>query len=1217
MTGPTINRARWRFWVDRGGTFTDVVARDPHGTLHTAKLLSQDPGRYDDAAVEAMRRLTGVGNGPLPPAELRLGTTVATNALLERDGEPVLLAITRGFEDALAIGTQERPDIFARRIVRPAPLYASVIAIDERVTAEGQVLVPLDEARARAALQAEYDTGLRAVAIVLMHGWRHTAHEAALARIAHEIGFTQVSVSHKVSPTIRLIARGDTSVADAYLSPVLRRYVDGLEARLGPTVDALFMQSGGALVPSAGFHGKDAVLSGPAGGIVGMAATAVQAGFEAVIGFDMGGTSTDVSWYSGAFERDSEARIAGVRIRAPMLRIHTVAAGGGSLCRVEAGRFLVGPESAGAVPGPACYRRGGPLALTDCNLALGKLVPAHFPHVFGPEGNRPLDRAAVEDRFEAVTAATGLTREQAAEGFVKIAVAQMAHAILAISVRRGHDVSRAALACFGGAGGQHACLVADELGIDTVLVHPLASLLSAYGMGLARRGVLREATVALPLDGANEAAIGKGVEALAREAEAELRALVPDCTAPEREIVVQIRPAASENAIEVPFGPVPAMAAQFAQGWQRRFGFAAGGALVAEAVRVEASAPADVADEHAANLPAETAPPIETVRFWSGGAWHPAPLYAREGLAERAILPGPALVVDAVSTVVIEPGWSGRVDAHGNLILTRTTPRAASASDDTACDPVRLEIMSALFMAVAEEMGAALQHSAASVNIRERLDFSCAVFDAAGNLIANAPHMPVHLGSMGESVRCVLRNRARSPDGLQNQSAGPRGIRPGDAYALNAPFAGGTHLPDITVVMPVFDRPGDEAPAWFVAARGHHADVGGIAPGSMPPDSRTLADEGVVLDDVLLVDEGHFREAEIAALLSAGPHPARNVPQNMADLRAQLAACARGAEDLRRVAAEQGRAVVDAYMAHVQDHAEAAVRTLIGGLSDGTFAYEMDNGAVVRVAVRVDRAGGSAVIDFTGTSDRLPDNFNAGVPIVRAAVLYVVRTLLDGNVPMNEGCLRPLTIRVPTGSMLDPRTGPGPDAAVVAGNVETSQVITDALFGALGAMAAAQGTMNNFTFGDAAHQYYETIAGGSGAGPGFDGTSVVQTHMTNSRLTDPEVLEARFPVLLEEFSIRRGSGGDGAHRGGDGAVRRVRFREAMTAGILSNRRKVPPFGLAGGGAGACGRNAVERADGAIERLSATASVEMKRGDVFVIETPGGGGFGIPGPALAD
>ena len=1203
MTEQPSSRARWRFWVDRGGTFTDVVARDPQGMLHTAKLLSQDPGRYDDAAIEAMRRLTGTDNGELPPAELRLGTTVATNALLERAGEPVLLAITRGFEDALAIGTQERPQIFARQIVRPAPLYAEVIAIDERVTAEGEILRPLNESAARAALQAAYDSGLRAVAIVLMHGWCHTAHEAALARIARDIGFQQISTSHQVSPTIRLIARGDTSVADAYLSPVLRRYVGGLEAKLGPTVSALYMQSGGALVPAAGFHGKDAVLSGPAGGIVGMAATARQAGFEAVIGFDMGGTSTDVSWYSGVFERDSEARIAGVRIRAPMLRINTVAAGGGSLCRVEAlpkggQRFLVGPESAGAVPGPACYRRGGPLALTDCNLALGKLVPEHFPHVFGPEGDQPPDRQAVIDRLDSVAAATGLSREQAAEGFVRIAVAQMAHAILAISVRRGHDVSRAALACFGGAGGQHACLVADELGIDTVMVHPLASLLSAYGMGLAKRGVLREATLALPLEVAHEAAIGAAVDALAAAAEADLRALVPDCADPAREVVIQIRPAASENAIEVPFGPVDAMAADFAAGWQRRFGFAAEGARVAEAVRVDASAPADAADEHVAALPAKTAPALETVRFWSGGAWHAAPLHARDGLAEGARVPGPALVVDAVSTVVIEPGWAAQVDRHGNLILTRTAPREAAASDDTACDPVRLEILSALFMAVAEEMGAALQHSAASVNIRERLDFSCAVFDAAGNLIANAPHMPVHLGSMGESVRCVLSNRGGTA----------RGIRAGDAYALNAPFAGGTHLPDITVVMPVFDRATDSVPAWFVAARGHHADVGGIAPGSMPPDSRTLADEGVVLNDVLLVDEGRFREAEIAAMLGSGPHPARNVPQNLADLRAQLAACARGAEDLRRIASEQGCGVVDAYMGHVQDHAEAAVRALIGGLSDGTFAYAMDNGAVVRVAVTVDRAAGSAEIDFAGTSDRLPDNFNAGVPIVRAAVLYVVRTLLDGDVPMNEGCLRPLTIRVPAGSMLDP----GPEAAVVAGNVETSQVITDALFGALGAMAAAQGTMNNFTFGDAAHQYYETIAGGSGAGPDFDGAHVIQTHMTNSRLTDPEVLESRFPVLLEEFAIRRGSGGAGAYRGGDGAVRRVRFRQAMTAGILSNRRKVPPFGLAGGAPGACGRNAVERADGSTEELGATASVEMQRGDVFVIETPGGGGFGPAG-----
>lgn len=1181
----------WRFWVDRGGTFTDVVALSPKGELRTAKLLSEDPGRYDDAAVEAMRRLTGVRNGPLPRAELRLGTTVATNALLERKGEPVLLAITRGFGDALRIGTQERPDIFARQIVLPDPLYTDVVEIDERVAADGRVLVPLDERGARAALQRAWDGGLRAIAVVLMHGWKHPAHEAALVRIARAIGFTQVCASHAVAPVIKLIARGDTTVADAYLSPVLQRYVAGLQAGLGEEVRSLFMQSSGGLASAAAFHGKDAILSGPAGGIVGMAATARAAGFAQVVGFDMGGTSTDVSYFAGTYERETEARVAGVRIRAPMMRIHTVAAGGGSLCRFDGTRFVVGPESAGAVPGPACYRRGGPLAVTDCNLLLGKLQPGHFPQVFGPEGDQPLSVDAVEAGFARLVdavAETGrvMTAEAIAEGFLRIAVANMAHAIKAISVRRGHDVTRATLACFGGAAGQHACLVADELGIDTVQCHPLGSLLSAYGMGLADRRAVREATVGLALT--ETQAIAVIIERLAREAEAEL----PDEDLT-REMTLHVRPDGTENTIEVPWGELTAMEARFAADWRARFGFAAEGALMVEGVRVEAvlrSAHLDVAVAH---LPEVSGPPAEYVRIHSGGAFHEAPLWRRQDLAAGFVARGPALIVDPVSTTVIEPDWQVRVDAIGNLILTRAVPRAAAVAQDTALDPVRLEIMGALFMAVAEEMGAALQHSASSVNIRERLDFSCAIFDRTGSLIANAPHMPVHLGSMGESVRTIVARR--SGDG--------RGMLPGDAYALNAPYDGGTHLPDVTLVMPVFVD-GDAAPAWFVAARGHHADIGGIAPGSMPPDSRTLDEEGVLLDNVLLVDRGAFLEADLRARLG-GPFPSRNPDQNVADLKAQVASCAKGAAELRRIASEQGRAVVDAYMGHVQDHAEQAVRALIDRLSDGAFTYAMDNGAQVSVAVTIDRAARSAVIDFTGSSAQLPDNFNAPLPVVRAAVLYVVRTLIDGSVPMNEGCLRPLTVIVPEGSMLRPRA----PAAVVAGNVETSQVITDALFGALGAMAGAQGTMNNFTFGNERHQYYETIAGGSGAGPGFAGTAVVQTHMTNSRLTDPEVLESRFPVLLEQFALRGGSGGKGEWHGGDGAVRRIRFLEPMAAGILSNRRAVPPFGLAGGQHGAPGCNRIERADGTVETLPATAAAEMAAGDVFVIETPGGGGYG--------
>ena len=1206
-----MNHGIWRFWVDRGGTFTDVVARTPAGDLRRMKLLSEDPGHYDDAAVEAMRCLTGVRSGPLPPAELRLGTTVATNALLERKGEPTLLAITRGFADALRIGTQERPDIFARHIVLPDPLYADVAEIDERVGAGGDVLVPLDEAQARGALQAAYDRGLRSVAIALMHGWRHTAHEADLARIAREIGFTQVSASHLVAPLIKLIARGDTTVANAYLSPVLRRYVDGLEAGLGPAVTALYMQSNGGLAAGAAFNGKDAILSGPAGGIVGMASIAAQAGFRQVIGFDMGGTSTDVSHYAGSYERDSETRVSGVRIRAPMMRINTVAAGGGSICRFDGARFLVGPESAGAVPGPACYRRGGPLTVTDCNLLLGKLHPQHFPSVFGPSATQPIDleaaRGRMEEQLDKLDRATGtrMSVEEAAEGFLEIAVANMANAIKAVSLRRGHDVTRAALVSFGGAGGQHACLVADALGIAQVQCHPLASVLSAYGMGLADRRVLREETLALPLDGERFGGLVRAAARLGDEARAGLAEQAIGDAPLRVEISVSIRPEGSDNAMEVPYGSLEQMRAEFAARWQARFGFAAGDSLIAETLRAEAIASGDEGSGAAVDLPARSAPPHEHVSIFTGGRRVQAPLFLREGLAAGFEAQGPLLVVDEVSTTVVEPDWRLRVDNAGNLILSRTAPRHAPAAASAERDPVRLEIMSALFMSIAEEMGAALQYSASSVNIRERLDFSCAVFDRQGNLVANAPHMPVHLGSMGESVRTVLARRLEGADG--------RGIFPGDAYVLNAPYDGGTHLPDITVVMPVFAADGDAKPAWYVASRGHHADVGGIAPGSMPPASTSLDEEGIVLDNVLLVDRGVLLEDDVRRYLTAGPWPARNPDQNMADLRAQIAACAKGAAELRRIAGEQGREVVDAYMGHVQDHAESAVRALIGRLHDGAFRLDMDNGARIAVAVRIDRRTNSASIDFAGTSAQLADNFNAPLPVVRAAVLYAVRTLIDDQVPMNEGCLRPLEIIVPEGSMLHPHA----PAAVVAGNVETSQAITDALFGALGEMAAAQGTMNNFTFGDARHQYYETIAGGSGAGPDFGGTDVVQTHMTNSRLTDPEVLEAKFPVLLEEFSIRRGSGGKGRYRGGDGAVRRIRFLESIDAGILSNRRHTAPFGLAGGGDGKSGVNRIERADGSHETLGPTASARMRPGDVFVIETPGGGGYGLPASSEKD
>ena len=1192
----------WQVWIDRGGTFTDVVARDPAGLVHTAKLLSEDPSRAEDAAVAAIRLLTGTATGPLPPCTVRMGTTVATNALLERKGEPTVLAITRGFADALVIGSQERPELFVRRIVLPRPPHDRVIEIDERMTAEGEVLRPLDEVAAVAAFADAVAEGFRSIAIVLMHGWQHQAHEAQLARLARAAGFIQISVSHELAPTIKLVPRGDTTLVDAYLSPVLRRYVDNFTAQLGGAGQALFMQSSGGLVDGARFHGKDAILSGPAGGIVGMARTAEASGADKVVGFDMGGTSTDVSHYAGQFERDSETRIAGVRIRTPMLRIHTVAAGGGSICRFDAGRLVVGPQSAGAVPGPACYRRGGPLTVTDCNVMLGKLIPQHFPSLFGPGGDEPIDRAVVAAQFTAlaaqIEAETGqaLAPEEIAEGFVRIAVANMAQAIRQISVARGHDVTTHALACFGGAGGQHACLVADALGIDTVLVHPLAGVLSAYGMGLASEAAVREASLGLPLD----AGTGLAVEALrarlADEAAAQLG------RTPSRiETRLFVRPMASENAIELEPAPADELAAAFAAAHRAEFGYEGSGPLVVDRVRVEAV----IEDAGALGLswpmPDQTGAPLETAECWLDGAARAVPVWDRAALAAGFRAAGPLIVIDRLATTVVEPGWALAVDPDGTLRLSRTASRAAQAREDTTADPIRLEVFNGLFMGIAEEMGTALARTASSVNIRERLDFSCALFDGAGRLVANAPHMPVHLGSMGESVGRIIAARGNGPDGPRDG----RGIRRGDAYVLNAPYAGGTHLPDITVVAPVF-APGDGlGPSFFVAARGHHADVGGIAPGSMPPNSTVIEEEGVLLDNVLLVDEGHFREAELRALLAGGDWPARNPDQNIADLAAQLAACARGAAGLEAACRDHGAAVVRAFMGHVHANAEEAVRRLIGQLEDGRFTLEMDNGATIAVAVAIDRAARHVTIDFAGTSAQLPGNFNAPFSVVRAAVMYVLRTMIDDPIPMNEGCLAPVTIRVPADSMLSPRY----PAAVVAGNVETSQAVTDALFGAFGALTASQGTMNNFTFGNDRYQYYETIAGGAGAGPGFDGASAVQTHMTNSRLTDPEVLETRYPVLVDAFGIRAGSGGAGRWHGGDGAVRRIRFREEMTAGILSNRRRTRPFGLAGGAPGQSGITRVERTSGEVEVLDSTAGVTVGAGDVIVIETPGGGGYG--------
>ena len=1208
MSKPSIlARDGWRFWIDRGGTFTDIVARAPDGRLETRKLLSDNPEQYADAAVEGVRRILGAEPGPLPAGRvdaIRMGTTVATNALLERKGEPTVLAITRGFGDALRIGWQSRPDIFARHIVLNEQLYDRVVEIDERVRADGAVEQSLDEARARADLAAAHDAGLRAVAIVLMHGWRFTDHERRLAEIAREVGFEQVSVSHEVGALIKLIGRGDTTVADAYLSPILRAYVDRVGADLGEAVPLLFMQSSGGLTAAGAFRGKDAILSGPAGGVVGMAQTARAAGFDRVIGFDMGGTSTDVSHFAGDYERTSDAVVAGVRLRAPMLSIHTVAAGGGSICRFDGARLRVGPESAGAVPGPAAYRRGGPLTVTDCNIMLGKLRPDQFPAVFGPEGDQPLDAGVVRDRFEAlaieVAEATGreTTPEALAEGFVTIAVQNMAEAIKSVSIQRGYDVSRYVLNCFGGAGGQHACLVADALGMTQVMLHPFAGVLSAWGMGLAEVRAIRQATVAAPLEPAGDAALSRRIEALAAEARDQLAAQGHAGRSIAVLLRAEVKFAGSDTPLTVPFGPAGDMRAAFEALHRRRFGFfVEDKALVVETLEAEAVA---ASDQPASTLSTggRAGPPavIARVPVRMAGADHAAPVYRREDFGPGAVVDGPAVILEDTGTTVLEPGWRATTDDALNLILARVAPLPSRAAVGTDADPILLEVFNSRFMAAAEQMGEALRATAYSVNIKERLDFSCAVFDAAGALIANAPHIPVHLGSMGESIRTVIRSRGGGADG--------RGLRRGDVYMLNAPYNGGTHLPDITVITPVFLE-ADDSPAFFVAARGHHADVGGITPGSMPPTSRTVEDEGVLIDDFLLVDTGRLRDAETRALFASGRHPSRNVDQNMADLKAQIASCARGADELVRMVGEFGRPVVAAYMGHIQDNAEEAVRRAIAALRPGSFELEMDDGAIIRLRIDVDTTARSAVVDFTGTSDQRPNNFNAPLSITRAATLYVFRTLVDDAIPLNEGCLKPVTLIVPEGSMLNPRY----PAAVVAGNVETSQAVVDTLYGALGVLAASQGTMNNFTFGDATRQYYETIAGGSGAGPDFDGTAAVQTHMTNSRLTDPEVLETRFPVLLEAFSIRHGSGGAGAHRGGDGAVRRVRFLEPLTAAILSNHRRTPPFGADGGEPGAVGVNRIGRVDGTTEPLGSTAEVQMAPGDVFVIATPGGGGFG--------
>jgi 5-oxoprolinase (ATP-hydrolysing) len=1196
----------WQFWIDRGGTFTDIVARDPAGRLSTLKLLSENPERYKDAAVAGIRQCLGLAAGaPIPPGlidAVKMGTTVATNALLERKGERVLLLVNRGFADLLRIGNQARPRLFDLDVRLPELLHERAVEIGGRVAVDGTELEALDEAGARDALRAAHREGFRAVAILMMHAWAYPAHEERLGAIAREEGFTQISLSHRASPLPRIVPRGDTTVVDAYLSPILRRYVDQVAAEL-PGVRLYFMQSSGGLTEAGHFQGKDAILSGPAGGIVGAARTAAMGGFERIIGFDMGGTSTDVALYAGAFERAFETEVAGVRMRAPMMAINTVAAGGGSILHFDGARFRVGPDSAGAVPGPACYRRGGPLTVTDANVMVGKIQPHHFPAIFGPHGDQPLDAAIVAEKFAVLAGEIGKAQGKpapdpraVAEGFLRVAVANMANAIKQVSIQKGHDATRFALQCFGGAGGQHACLVADELGMETVFIHPFAGVLSAYGMGLADQAVIREAAVEAPFtaDAIND--LTARLEALVAAGRAELARQGADPARLQAARRLHLRYAGTDTFLPVVFGTHQDVLAAFTEAHRRRFGFATPERqVIVEACIAEVTAPGEEVREAA--LPPRAAgdapKPLDSIALFTGGAEHAAPVYDREALCAGDRIKGPALLREANATTVIEPGWEAEVTARNHLVLRRIAARARAA--DVAAtdrpDPVMLELFNNLFMSIAEQTGAVLQNTSLSVNIKERLDFSCAIFDATGALIANAPHVPVHLGAMGESVRTVIRTRGAT-------------LKPGDVVALNNPYNGGTHLPDVTVITPVFDAAGTSI-LFFVGSRGHHADIGGLTPGSTPPLSRTLEEEGVVIDDFLLVDGGHFREAEFRALLAGARYPARSPDVNVADIKAQIASNEKGVQELQRAVADYGLATVSAYMRHVMDNAEESVRRVLEKLPDGKFETSIDDGAPLKVAIRVDHAARKAVIDFTGTGPQRPSNFNAPSAVCRAVVLYCFRCLVGEDIPLNDGCLKPLEIVIPEGTFLSPRPG----AAVVAGNTEVSQMTCNALLAALGACASAQATMNNLLFGDARYQYYETICGGIGAGPGFNGAGPVQTHMTNTRMTDPEILELRYPVRLEEFSIRRGSGGAGRWHGGDGSRRRIRFLHPMEAVIVASRRNVPPHGLKGGADGAAGRQWVERADGSIQWLKGSDSAHLAAGEVLGIETPGGGGWG--------
>ena len=1201
-----IKNTKWQFWIDRGGTFTDIIGQNPAGKIITHKLLSENSRQYQDAAIQGIRDLLNLKKSDVIPINqidsIKMGTTVATNALLERKGENTLLAITSGFADILRIGYQQRPNLFSLDIKLPDMLYSNIVEIEERVDVNGKILTKLNTLKAEQLLKNAFDEGYKSIAIVLLHGYRYQEHEKQLSLIAKNIGFKQISVSHKVSPLMKIIPRGDTTVVDAYLSPILRRYVVQVKNALGSVKQdsgkLMFMQSNGGLTDANYFQGKDAILSGPAGGVVGMVKTGEKIGLKKLIGFDMGGTSTDVCHYNGEYERTLETEVAGVRLRSPMMLINTVAAGGGSILHFDGSRYRVGPDSAGANPGPACYRNGGPLTVTDCNVMIGKLSPDFFPKVFGPNADQNLDSTIVFKKFEAlakeITLSTNkvISPEEVAEGFLSIAVESMANAIKKISVQRGYDVSNYALSCFGGAGGQHACLVADSLGIKQIHLHQYAGVLSAYGIGLADSKTINDLAIESTLNDEIISSLSSGFNELKSDGKKELISQNLNEELFDYFNRVFLRYNGSDSSLAVRFDDYKAMKSSFESTHKARFGFISPEkSLIVESIQVEVSCRSDQFDTEEIQIQTLKTKTLATNDVFIGGEIQKTIFYNRSDIAPNDLISGPAVIIESTSTIVIEPGWQGSLNDKNDLILERSEKIKRASAIGTNVDPVMLEIFNNLFMSVAEQMGTVLENTASSVNIKERLDFSCALFSPTGDLVANAPHVPVHLGSMSESIKTIIRENFDT-------------MSPGDAFLINAPYNGGTHLPDITLIKPVYDELSEKV-IFYVATRGHHADIGGTVPGSAPANSSHVKEEGILIDNFTLVSKGIFLEQEIYDLLGSGEFPARNIQQNIADLKAQVASAEKGSQELLKVIKNYGLDVVHAYMKHVQDNAEESVRRVLDVLSDSSFTYKMDDGHQVSVAISVDKIKRSATIDFTGTSDQHPGNYNAPSAICYAAVLYVFRCLVDDDIPLNAGCLKPLNLIIPKRSMINPEY----PAAVIAGNVETSQYIVDALLGALGVVAASQGTMNNFIWGNERVQNYETICGGSGASINQDGCSAVHTHMTNSRLTDPEVLEWRFPVRLESFSIRKNSGGKGLKNGGDGVDRRIRFLEPMTVNIITGHRIVPPYGLAGGNSGAVGKNYVIHSNNNITELKTKGQIEVVKDDIFVLKTPGGGGFG--------